>query len=266
MLYLFKKGLSVFLFTIFSMLFITVMPSFAGLNTTLNVPLNYKNIGNPMGITVMANGDIWFSDSLNNRIAKINQSGVELMSIGRLGSGDGEFNNPRGITNDNQGNIYVADYGNNRVQKFDSNGSFLLQIGTPGSNDGQLSGPSDVQYDVFTGTILVADLFNNRIEKFSKDGVFLSKFGSYGNGDGQFHDLVALYTDATGKIYTLDTVTSIGNARVQVFTSSYAFIRKFGSSVSGADDELFTPDDVISLADGSILVSCQNVYVIKKFD
>jgi sugar lactone lactonase YvrE len=259
---LLNKVFSLLLLTSFSFLFVSISVSFAGLNSVSNIPTTYRTIGAPGGVTVMSDGTIWYTDSLNQRIVKINQSGQQLLSVGGLGTGEGQLNNPIGITHDNQGNIYVADYYNGRIDKFDSNGAFLMFIGTAGSGDGQLNGPVDVQFDSFSGTILVTDRYNYRIQRFTKDGRFLSKFGTEGTGDGQFVEPLGLSTDASGRIYVVD---SGSNTRVQIFTSQYAFVGKFGS-LGIQDNELFTPVDVLSLSDGSILVTVQNDHKVKKFD
>ncbi len=224
-----------------------------------NIPSSYKNIGQPFGVDVLSNGDIWYTDILNNKIVKISQTGTELLALGRTGGGDGEFRNPTGITHDDQGNIYVADSDNNRVQKFNADGAFLKSFGSFGTNNGQFAehSPSDIQYDSFTGTILTVDRANHRIQKFSKDGNYISQFGSLGTGNGQFDAPTGIYTNPTGKIYIVD----YNNGRVEIFSSNYTFLSTFGS-IGGGDNELVTPIDVVSLADGSIIVSCQDGYNI----
>jgi hypothetical protein len=262
----FTKSLQILLFSVISFFLFSLGFSFAAMNSVANIPSDYKVIGTPVGITVMSNGDIWFSDPLNNRIVKINQSGQQLMTLGKLGSSEGQFNYPMGMTHDNQGNIYVVDANNSRVQKFDSNGAFLMTFGTYGSGDGELWGPQDIQYDSYSDSILVVDSANNRVVKFSKSGTYLSKFGSLGRANGQLDNPVGITTDVNGRIYIVEfNENAPRNSRVSVFSSSFAFIRKFGTYTSPDNSpvELFTPRDIVVLADGSALVSDSR---IKRYD
>lgn len=119
------------------------------------------NINNPNDIALDLIGNIYFSDQSNQRIRKINPSGIITTAVGTGSfgfSGDGgnpisaSLNNPTGITFDSFGNLYIADMGNNRIRKVTynsttvndrkkliddltiypnpSNGSFKLQIDT----------------------------------------------------------------------------------------------------------------------------------------
>ena len=54
-----------------------------------------------------------------------------LLTFGKQGTGEGEFNQPIDAEVDEQGNIYVTDSINSRVQIFDKNGSFLSAFGEP---------------------------------------------------------------------------------------------------------------------------------------
>jgi sugar lactone lactonase YvrE len=78
----------------------------------------------PMGITYTSKGDLYVTDSLNNRIRLLSPSGYVSTIAGSIaGFGDGSadramFSRPVGITSDQQGeNLYVTDADNNRVRK-----------------------------------------------------------------------------------------------------------------------------------------------------
>ena len=83
----------------------------------------------PFGVSVDSLGDIYIADEINNRIRKINSTGIisTIAGNGTQGySGDGgpataaEINSPPGVAVDASGNIYIADYGNQRVRKINS--------------------------------------------------------------------------------------------------------------------------------------------------
>jgi DNA-binding beta-propeller fold protein YncE len=82
----------------------------------------------PSGIAVDSSGNIYATDSGNDRIQKFNSAGAWLSNIGSSGSGNNNFNNPSDIDIDLDDNMYITDTGNNRVQKFDSSGAFVESI------------------------------------------------------------------------------------------------------------------------------------------
>ncbi len=93
------------------------------------------SINNPIYLEMDNAGNIFFSDLLNNRIAKINTAGIisTIAGNGTAGfSGDGgpatlaELNGPCGIGFDNSGNLFIADWLNNRIRK-------LTNVGAPGT-------------------------------------------------------------------------------------------------------------------------------------
>jgi DNA-binding beta-propeller fold protein YncE len=127
---------------------------------------------NPTGIVVDASGNVYVSDSSNNRIEKFNSSGGFITSWGTPGPGNGQFNIPGHLALDSTGNVYVADTFNNRVQEFAGNGTFLTSFGVMGSGNGQLVDPNGLALDS-SGNVYVVDTGNsvgtnnNRIEVFS---------------------------------------------------------------------------------------------------
>lgn len=94
------------------------------------------------GIAFDAVGNIYVSDSGNDRVQKFDRQGNYVSQFGSTGTGDGQFQTPGGIAFDKTGNIYVTDDGGNyRVEKFDANGNYLTQFGSTGTGDGQFDAP-----------------------------------------------------------------------------------------------------------------------------
>lgn len=81
---------SLAVFTLFS--FLNLQTVFADYLSTTNIPASYENIGQPNGLAMAADGDIWFVDRLNFIISKYDPSTNEIVrTVGREGEGEGEF-------------------------------------------------------------------------------------------------------------------------------------------------------------------------------
>ena len=63
-------------------------------------------------------GDLWVSDSGNNRIEEFSESGAYGAQFGTSGTGNGQLKSPYGLTIDSKNNMWVADTSNNRIQLF----------------------------------------------------------------------------------------------------------------------------------------------------
>lgn len=228
--------------------------------STTVIPTSYKNLGTPRDVTTLGDGKMWYVDSENSRIVKIDSSGNILRTVGRAGSGEGEFEyTVTSITHDTDENLYVLDY--RRIYKLDFNGGFIKSFGTYGNGVGEMSEPRSIHYSAHGNFLIVSNTINNRISKYDLDGNFISEFGVTGNSDGQFDNPYGLTADSSGNIYVADS----NNQRVQVFQEDGTFIRAFGTSDPG-DYHFDYPKDVEVLDNGDIIVTSQNTPKIKKFD
>ncbi len=72
----------------------------------------------PWGITVDGNGDVYISDTGNQRVQKFDREGNFITQWGGFGNANGQFNFPYGIAVDAKGSVFVVDSGNTRVQQF----------------------------------------------------------------------------------------------------------------------------------------------------
>ena len=159
-------------------------------------------ISQPAGLYIDTSNNIYFSDSGNQRIRKINASGI-ISTI--CGTGIGGYNGdsilastaqiyfPYGLYIDTSNNIYFSDYNNNRIRKINTSGiiSTIAGIGTIGfSGDGASSVLSEIYYPygLYKDTlnnIYIADSSNNRIRKINTSGIISTIAG---NGIGGFSD------------------------------------------------------------------------------
>jgi streptogramin lyase len=137
---------------------------------------------NPMGLKLDASGNIYFADKSNNRIRKIDKTGIitTVAGNGTQGfSGDGgsatsaQLNQPVDIAIGDSGIIYISDWWNNRIRKVDPNGviSTFAGNGTSGfGGDGGspinavLQNPQGLFIDS-KGALYIGDAGNGRIRK-----------------------------------------------------------------------------------------------------
>jgi beta-lactamase regulating signal transducer with metallopeptidase domain/DNA-binding beta-propeller fold protein YncE len=182
--------------------------------------LSIGDILYPGGVAVDSEGNVYVSDTHNDRIRKFTSQGVPITQWGGSGSDAGSFNYPQGLAIGPGNNLYVADVQNQRIQKFAADGTFITQWGELGSGPGQFNRPYNVAvYSTKSASVVyVVDNKNNRIQKFTDQGVFISEFGTLGTGAGQLQEPQGVAVDAAGNVYVGDG----GNGRVQKFSAQGA--------------------------------------------
>jgi len=192
-----------------------------------------------------------------------------IFKFGSTGTANGEFGSPADAAVDSNGRIIVVDEANHNFQIFDSRGNFVSKIGTQGSGEGQFSFPNSVAVDS-NDRIIVADGGNDRIQIFDSNGNFVTMFGfgvddgsnafqtcisscqagTNGSGDGQFRLIREMTVDSNDRIIVADEDT----ARIQIFSSTPAFVLKFGS-LGSAEGQFSSPQGVATDSNNRIIVS-----------
>jgi len=82
------------------------------------------NFSGPRGVAVDSAGNVYVTDSINDRVVKFTSTGTYISQLGctsgacSSGTANGQFNSPYGVAVDSSGNVYVVDGGNNRVELF----------------------------------------------------------------------------------------------------------------------------------------------------
>jgi sugar lactone lactonase YvrE len=104
----------------------------------------------PSGVAMDANGDVFVSDTDNNRVVEVPANGGAQFTLGH------ELAGSRGLAVDGAGNLFIADTGNNRVVEFPAGGGDQLILGSG------LSQPHGVAVDG-AGNVFIADTGNRRI-------------------------------------------------------------------------------------------------------
>ncbi len=169
-----------------------IISTFAGTGAHLGVPADFSGDGgpaiaadlnNPTAIALDPAGNVYFSDQFNQRIRKIDKSGIitTIAGVGASGySGDNvaatgaAINYPGAIVVDQNGDIYFCDSANNRLRKI-SNGIITTVAGNgvagfAGDNGpaitAELNNPFGLAMDA-AGNLYIDDITNARIRKVS---------------------------------------------------------------------------------------------------
>lgn len=183
------------------------------------------------GIALDAAGNVWVTDTGNNRIAKYSSEGKFLTAFGSKGTDNGQLESPRGIViNPVSGNVVVADTGNDRIQEFTPAGGFVKAWGSSGKGNGQFDEPGHLSARKFPGgkvLIYVSDTGNDRVQAFLANGTYTAQAGSSGSGLGQLNS-----PQGVSVIDAPWFVADSGNNRIQEFSET-KFIKTIGSSGTG---------------------------------
>jgi len=142
---------------------------------------------NPTDTAVSPDGrSLYVADSKAHRIAIFDiGTARRLRTIGRRGSGEGEFNFPTSVAFDSAGNLLVVDQINARVQVLTEEGRYLDQFGGLGMGYANFVRPKDVAVDE-AGFVYITDAAFGNVQIFDADLRLLTYVGSSGENPGQF--------------------------------------------------------------------------------
>src|ERR1019366_74238 len=205
----------------------------------------------PTSVVVDSSGNLYFADSLNNRIRKLAGGNVSTFAgngaFSRSGDGNAataaQLNTPLGVAV-NTANLYIADTANNTVRSVASGViSNVAGTGAAGSSgDGnaatgaQLNGPQGLAVDS-AGNLYIADTQNKRVRKVA-NGVISTVAGSGTAGfagDGgaaasaQLNAPFGVAVDAAGNLY----IAEFSNNRVRKVSTNGNIGTLAGNGVSG---------------------------------
>ncbi len=119
----------------------------------------------PQGIALDSDGNVYVTDTLNDRVEIFDGDGNFLSTFGKNGDGPGYFARPKGIAVDGDGHIWVADAVQNRLQVFNREGQLLTYIGGPGHYPGQFESLVGVAIDK-NNRVFTSEQYPGRVQQF----------------------------------------------------------------------------------------------------
>ena len=218
-------------------------------------PASSAEVNNPNGVAEDSAGNVFIADTVNNRIRKVDPSGIitTYAGTGTGGfSGDGgaaasaDLNGPAWLGIDSAGNLLVDDENNNRIRAISPSGTIntVAGNGTAGfAGDGgsataaEIHAPQTVT-GLAGGGFLIGDSLNNRVRKVDSSGTITTIAG---NGTGGFagdggaatsaelNEPEAAVMDAAGDVLIADC----SNQRVRKIDTAGNISTIAGSGTSG---------------------------------
>jgi DNA-binding beta-propeller fold protein YncE len=130
-------------------------------------PLNPEpgTFSKPLGVAVDADGNVYVTDTMNDRVQIFDPDGNFIQMFGKQGVLPGMFMRAKGIAVDVDGHVYVTDSDFNNVQVLDREGRPLGVFGSRGTEPGQFSLVTGIYVDSLN-RILVADQWRARVQVF----------------------------------------------------------------------------------------------------
>ena len=165
-------------------------------------------------VTDLRNGDVYVAEShtdvrdpnLIGRISVFDSHGKFLRTIGKTGTGPGEFRTPHALAFDSQGRLVVADRHNHRIQILSKEGKFLEEYDEFGRVSGLAIDKNDILYTADSEStekvhpgwlrgIRIGRLQDGKVTMFIPAHKTDSPDGAMGEG---------IAVDAAGNVYTAE--------------------------------------------------------------
>jgi sugar lactone lactonase YvrE len=217
------------------------------------------DLANPKGVAVDASGNVFLSDTNNQRIREV--IGGNIVTI--AGNGNGGYNgdnftatsvevfNPQGVAVDTSDDVFVADSQNHRIRELTIGGNMGTAAGNGTSaacaalngyigTDEVFCSPQGVSIDG-SGDLFIADQGANLVSEINSSGILtvLAGDGTFGfNGDGiataqNLSGPTKAIVDSMGNVYIADA----GSNRIRKVDTSGNMTTIAGSGVLGFDGD-----------------------------
>lgn len=119
----------------------------------------------PSNVAVDKEGNVYVSDTWNDRIEIFDADGTFIRTWGKAGDGPGYLARPKGIAIDSDGHVWVADTVQDRVQVFTPEGRLLIYLGGHGLLPGQFRSLTGLAIDN-QNRVITSEQFPGRVQVF----------------------------------------------------------------------------------------------------
>jgi len=254
-----------------------------------NIAATSAELYNPNGVAVDSAGNLYIADMNNNRIRKVDASGIITTVAGNgtfgyngdnIAATSAELWNPATVAVDSAGNLYIADDFNYRVRKVDTNGviTTMAGTGTAGYNGDNIAATSAELYHPHgaaldsAGNLYIADEFNARIRKVDASGIITTVAGNgtagY-NGDdipatsAELYNPFGVAVDSAGNLYIADFY----NARIRKVDASGIITTLAGNGTQGYnEDNIPATSAELSTSEGVAVDSAGSLYIADTYN
>ena len=134
----------------------------AGSKHELTTPGDFSR---PTNVAVDKDGNLYVTDTFNNRVEIFDADGHFIREFGKAGDGPGYFARPKGIAIDSDGHVWVADAVQDRVQVFTPEGKLLIWMGNHGLLPGQFSTIAGLAIDK-DNRLITSEQYPGRVQIF----------------------------------------------------------------------------------------------------
>ena len=215
-------------------------------------------------------GNLYVSDSGNDRIKRYTRFMVLDTSWGNGGIVADGLDSPRGMAIDSAGRLYVADRNHDSVRRYKPDGNLDTSWGTDGSlyGSGMFDKPEGVAIDS-DGRLYVADAKNNRVKRYLPDGTLDT--GWLGDGimddPGEFNYPSDVAVDSSDRLYVVDNM----NHRVKRYLANGTLDTGWGNGgivggTQGSEADLFSyPRAIMIDTEGNVYVADNSNDRIKRY-
>jgi trimeric autotransporter adhesin len=239
-------------------------------------PATSAGLNVPWDAVVDSAGDVFIADSENNRIRKVDTSGIiTTVAGGAVGDGGKSVNSglddTMGLAFDKNGNLYIADTWDNRIRKITRNGTISTIAGTGltgYSGDGgpasqaTLNEPVGVAADL-SGNVYFSDYGNSALRKIDTKGTITTLASTV--------FLNSLLADGAGNIYASDQSACViwkftPDGQASIIAGVRYNCGYNSDDIPAAQAYLFIPAGIAFDAAGNLYISDSQNYRVRMVD